>query len=345
MTAMLKTLAGGRVVVALEGGYNLRSISRSMEAVVRVLLGESPPAFLRPLFSPGDGSDGASDPFGLHRRRGKSFAGTPYTTRHGRIMHCAPALPPPSITAMRNISEVCGYFFLDCWCLWPAAKVTGCVCALSHGQAIAIQSQYWDCLRVKVTALQSTLNIGGAVHHALHPGTLPGLMRPNRASFGMSQGTEEGTDDGEDSEDSGELLPDAEDESESSDAAPNSQVETHDRLRQDRSGFEEELGPEELAHEAGRDLEIEDEESSSHETGGVEIKGAASDVAITPRIDDNGGLPVSQEERPMGPHVTAGRQTVTWLLLSFVSMSDVFLSPCGAVHQLSTGTPRSLHQP
>ena len=214
-----------------------------------------------------------------------------------------------------------------------------------HGQAIAIQSQYWDCLRVKVTALQSTLNIGGAVHHALHPGTLPGLMRPNRASFGMSQGTEEGTDDGEDSEDSGELLPDAEDESESSDAAPHSQVETHDRLRQDRSGFEEELGPEELAHEASRDLEIEDEESSSHETGGVEIKGAASDVAITPRIDGNGGLPVSQEERPMGPHVTAGRQTVTWLLLSFVSMSDVFLSPCGAVHQLSTGTPSSLHQP
>ncbi|KAJ1493209.1 hypothetical protein T484DRAFT_1610676 [Baffinella frigidus] len=39
MTNMLRGLAGGRMVVALEGGYNLRSISRSMEAVVRVLLG------------------------------------------------------------------------------------------------------------------------------------------------------------------------------------------------------------------------------------------------------------------------------------------------------------------
>ena len=43
MTHMLRGLAGGRVVVALEGGYNLRSIARSMDAVVRVLLGEAPP--------------------------------------------------------------------------------------------------------------------------------------------------------------------------------------------------------------------------------------------------------------------------------------------------------------
>ena len=40
---MLRGLAGGRVIVALEGGYNLRSIARSMEAVVRVLLGGAPP--------------------------------------------------------------------------------------------------------------------------------------------------------------------------------------------------------------------------------------------------------------------------------------------------------------
>lgn len=75
MTHALLALARGRVVVALEGGYNLRSISqrcatsltrktgsrvwnrclhplpapyrtRSMEAVVRVLLGESPPPLL-----------------------------------------------------------------------------------------------------------------------------------------------------------------------------------------------------------------------------------------------------------------------------------------------------------
>ena len=42
MTNLLRGLAGGRVIVALEGGYNLRSISSSMEAVLRVLLGEAP---------------------------------------------------------------------------------------------------------------------------------------------------------------------------------------------------------------------------------------------------------------------------------------------------------------
>jgi hypothetical protein len=41
------TLAGGKVVVALEGGYNLKSISTSMEAVVRTLLGDALPRFDR----------------------------------------------------------------------------------------------------------------------------------------------------------------------------------------------------------------------------------------------------------------------------------------------------------
>ncbi|KAF8806401.1 histone deacetylase complex protein [Phlegmacium glaucopus] len=42
MTHMLAGLAGGRLVVALEGGYNLQSISRSALAVARVLLGQPP---------------------------------------------------------------------------------------------------------------------------------------------------------------------------------------------------------------------------------------------------------------------------------------------------------------
>ncbi|KAF8070511.1 histone deacetylase complex protein [Lyophyllum atratum] len=42
MTHMLSGLAGGRLVVALEGGYNLDSISNSALAVVGVLLGEAP---------------------------------------------------------------------------------------------------------------------------------------------------------------------------------------------------------------------------------------------------------------------------------------------------------------
>jgi acetoin utilization deacetylase AcuC-like enzyme len=42
MTRRLKSLAGGRLVLALEGGYNLDAISESAEACVRVLLGEEP---------------------------------------------------------------------------------------------------------------------------------------------------------------------------------------------------------------------------------------------------------------------------------------------------------------
>ncbi|XP_021849863.2 histone deacetylase 15 [Spinacia oleracea] len=42
MTNMLNTLAGGKTLVILEGGYNLRSISSSATAVIKVLLGESP---------------------------------------------------------------------------------------------------------------------------------------------------------------------------------------------------------------------------------------------------------------------------------------------------------------
>ncbi len=43
MTARLATLAGGRTVLALEGGYDLEAISRSAAACLRVLLGEPAP--------------------------------------------------------------------------------------------------------------------------------------------------------------------------------------------------------------------------------------------------------------------------------------------------------------
>ncbi|OMO83040.1 Histone deacetylase superfamily [Corchorus olitorius] len=42
MTNMLSALSGGKLLVILEGGYNLRSISSSATAVIKVLLGESP---------------------------------------------------------------------------------------------------------------------------------------------------------------------------------------------------------------------------------------------------------------------------------------------------------------
>jgi histone deacetylase 6 len=42
MTHMLMSLAGGKIVACLEGGYNLRSIARSSLAVTRTLMGEPP---------------------------------------------------------------------------------------------------------------------------------------------------------------------------------------------------------------------------------------------------------------------------------------------------------------
>jgi histone deacetylase 6 len=43
MTARLREIAGGRLVLALEGGYDLEAISASAAASLRVLLGEGPP--------------------------------------------------------------------------------------------------------------------------------------------------------------------------------------------------------------------------------------------------------------------------------------------------------------
>jgi Histone deacetylase domain len=48
MTSRLRELAGGRMVVVLEGGYNLLALAQSVEAVVRILYGEQLP----PPFSP-----------------------------------------------------------------------------------------------------------------------------------------------------------------------------------------------------------------------------------------------------------------------------------------------------
>ena len=42
MTKRLRRLAHGRVVLALEGGYNLRAIARSAAACMSVLQGEEP---------------------------------------------------------------------------------------------------------------------------------------------------------------------------------------------------------------------------------------------------------------------------------------------------------------
>jgi acetoin utilization deacetylase AcuC-like enzyme len=43
MTMLLSTLAGGRLVMALEGGYNCEVIADCVEACLRVMMGEAPP--------------------------------------------------------------------------------------------------------------------------------------------------------------------------------------------------------------------------------------------------------------------------------------------------------------
>jgi histone deacetylase 6 len=48
MTHMLMSLAGGKVAVCLEGGYNLDAISQSALAVARTLMGEPPPKLTLP---------------------------------------------------------------------------------------------------------------------------------------------------------------------------------------------------------------------------------------------------------------------------------------------------------
>ncbi|XP_058499299.1 histone deacetylase 6 isoform X1 [Solea solea] len=52
LTHLLMSLAGGRVLLILEGGYNLTSISDSMAMCTSVLLGDTPPALVTPLPPP-----------------------------------------------------------------------------------------------------------------------------------------------------------------------------------------------------------------------------------------------------------------------------------------------------
>ncbi|XP_041858832.1 histone deacetylase 6 [Melanotaenia boesemani] len=52
LTHMLMTLAGGRVLLILEGGYNLTSISDSMAMCTSMLLGDPPPSLVAPLPPP-----------------------------------------------------------------------------------------------------------------------------------------------------------------------------------------------------------------------------------------------------------------------------------------------------
>ena len=49
MTWLLSSLAGGKIILCLEGGYNLESVSYSATMCIKALLGDPLPALKRPL--------------------------------------------------------------------------------------------------------------------------------------------------------------------------------------------------------------------------------------------------------------------------------------------------------
>lgn len=57
MTHMLNALSGGKLLVILEGGYNLRSISSSATAVIKALIGEGPEYKLEKVIPSKDGME------------------------------------------------------------------------------------------------------------------------------------------------------------------------------------------------------------------------------------------------------------------------------------------------
>ncbi|XP_004612981.1 histone deacetylase 6 isoform X3 [Sorex araneus] len=86
LTHLLMGLAGGRIIIVLEGGYNLTSISESMAACTRTLLGDPPPllALDRPLKANALAS--ISETIQVHRRYWRSLR----VTRRGDIKRFCP---------------------------------------------------------------------------------------------------------------------------------------------------------------------------------------------------------------------------------------------------------------
>lgn len=74
MTYLLMAYANAKVVVALEGGYNLKSISVSMASVVRVLLGERP-AVTKPLTPSMAGMKSIQETLTAHKDLWECFRG------------------------------------------------------------------------------------------------------------------------------------------------------------------------------------------------------------------------------------------------------------------------------
>ncbi|XP_054652380.1 histone deacetylase 6 isoform X2 [Dunckerocampus dactyliophorus] len=126
LTHMLMSLAGGRVLLILEGGYNLTSISESMAMCTSVLLGDPPPSLLMPLPPPHHGAVTAiNEVIRYHAPYWKSLriripdsvrAAVPSSKTHGKrssqgkgrkSRQSSPDKPPLSPVALENTSAQC----------------------------------------------------------------------------------------------------------------------------------------------------------------------------------------------------------------------------------------------
>ncbi|XP_069798807.1 histone deacetylase 6 [Dendropsophus ebraccatus] len=102
MTHLLMGLAGGKVVVVLEGGYNLTSISDSMSMCTRTLLGDPPPT-ISDLHAPRPAAVRAiSRVLGVHRKYWRSLrinAGPPVESEAEKEILLSPEKMEPGISS------------------------------------------------------------------------------------------------------------------------------------------------------------------------------------------------------------------------------------------------------
>lgn len=111
MTAMLKAVAP--TVLLLEGGYNLMATALSLEACLRVLLGESPPR-LQGLVVPSDvGTQGITKALDAHSRYWRSCAGLGLLARAGRHVADVEHLLRPSDNGTGDFPRA-SFCFVEC---------------------------------------------------------------------------------------------------------------------------------------------------------------------------------------------------------------------------------------
>lgn len=142
LTHRLLALAGGRVVVALEGGYNLTSISRGMEAVTRVLMGQAPP----PLVALPLGAGDRGMPAGEGARDEAVFVGTPREQPPPR----GDVFEPTRVQAAA-LEAACEDMNRDdtLEAVAPAASAARTVV-----NALRVHMRYWPALRAKWRAME-----------------------------------------------------------------------------------------------------------------------------------------------------------------------------------------------